>query len=55
MLKDIINSIFNPSNDNEYLQKLNEFIFPFKCYLYIVIFLLVLVLISNIYILSNKN
>lgn len=49
MIKDIINSIFNPSEENEYINKINDFIFPIKCYLYIILFLLVLIFISNIY------
>lgn len=49
MLKDIINSIFNPNEENEYINKINEFIFPIKCYLYIILFLLVLIFTSNIY------
>jgi hypothetical protein len=49
MFKEFINSLFNPNDKNEYLDKINDILFPIKCYLYIVIVLLVMILLTNIY------
>lgn len=54
MIKDIINSLLSPSEDNNYMEKINEIIFPVKCYLCSLIFLLVLLVILNILIIIKK-
>lgn len=49
MFKNFINSIFNPNDKNEYIDIINDTLFPIKCYLYIVIVLLVMILLTNLY------
>lgn len=49
MIKDLINSFLNPSYDNEYVTKINDLIFPIKCYLCLIILFLIIILVSNIF------
>lgn len=53
MIKDFINSFFDPNDGDKYIEHLNDFIFPVKCYFCFVSFLLIVIVILNIFLFIN--
>ena len=55
MIKEIITSFLTANNGEvNYVEKFDEIIFPMKCYLYAILVLLIVIVVTNFLILVKK-